>query len=112
MTSTESMELKRLKEQMEGLVLKVRQVEEERDRKDREMEDIRGEQEMLQRRLRDQEHQHATQRGMEQHIFQSSPQGISIRPPKFPLSATKALGEAHDPFPAGAGVRIYHTAQH
>ena len=88
-STTESMEMKRLKEQMEGLVLKVKQVEEERDRKDREMEDIRGEQEMLQRRLRDQEHQHAAQRGMQQHNFQSSPQGISSWPPKFPLSATK-----------------------
>ena len=89
-STTEDREMKRLKEQIEALVLKVKQVDEERDRKDREMEDIRGEQEMLQRRLRDQEHQHATQRGMEQHIFQSSTQGISNRPPKFPLSATKA----------------------
>ena len=82
--------MKRLKAQMEGLVLKVTQVEEERDRKDREMEDIREEREMLQRRFRDQENRHETQRGTQQHIFQSSPQGVNSRPPKFPLLATKA----------------------
>jgi len=69
-STSEDMDMRGLKEQLEALVLKVKQVEEERDRKDREMEAIRGEQAMLQRRLRDQEHQHATQRGMEQHIFQ------------------------------------------
>ena len=80
-STTESMEMNRLKAQMEGLVLKVKQVEEERDRKEREMEDIRGEQEMLQRRLRDQENWHETQRGTQQHILQSSPQGVNSRPP-------------------------------
>ena len=51
------------------------------------MEAIRGEQAMLQRRLSEQEHE---PRGMQHNVFQSSPQGISSKPPKFPSSATKA----------------------
>ena len=92
-TTREDMEMKSLKEQLEALVLKVKQVEEERDRKDQEMEEIRGEQAMLQRRLSDQEHHHAAARGTQQNVFQSPSQGITnitSRPPKFPSSATKA----------------------
>ena len=91
MASTrEDMEMKSLKEQLEALVPKVKQVEEERDRKDQEMEEIRGEQAMLQRRLSDQEHHHAAERGTQQHVFQSPSQGITSKPPKFHSSATKA----------------------
>ena len=54
------------------------------------MEEIREEQETLQRRLRDQEDRHDAQRGTQQHIFQSTPLGVNSRPPKFPLLATKA----------------------
>ena len=86
-STSEDMDMRGLKEQLEALVLKVKQVEEERDRKDREMDAIREEQAMLQRRLSEQEHE---PRGMQQNVFQSSPQGISSKPPKFPSSANKA----------------------
>ena len=81
-STSEDTEMKSLKQQLEALVLKVKQVEEERDRKDQEMEEIRGEQAMLQRRLSEQ--------GMQYNVSQNSTQGISSKPPKFPSSATKA----------------------
>ena len=76
------------------------------------MEEIREEQETLQRRLRDQEDRHDAQRGTQQHIFQSSPQGVNSWPPKFPLLATKASSWAKrmSLFPQAQG--LGYTLQH
>ena len=111
-STTENMEIKGLKAQMEGLVLKVKQVEEQRGRADKEVNAMQEEREVLQRRLEDQEGRHETQRGTQQHIFQSTPLGVNNRPPNFPLLVTKASSWAKISFPAGAGVRPHHTAQH
>ena len=76
------------------------------------MEDIREEREMLQRRRKDQEDRHEAQRGTQQHIFQSTPLGVNSRPPKFPLSATKASSWAKRMSLFLQAQGLGHTIQH
>ena len=98
---------------MEGLVLNVKQVEEQRDRADEEVNAMQEEREVLQRkrRLKDQEDRHETQRGTQQHIFQSTSLGVS-RPPKFPLLATKASSWAKRMSLFLQAQGLGHTIQH
>ena len=97
MTSAEK--IKELEGQVDGLVLKVKETEEQRAE--------------MERRLKDQEERRESQRGTQQPVFHNTPLGVHSRPPKFPLLAHKASSWAKRMSlfmqPQGLGHKIQHS---
>ena len=73
-----------MEKRIENLTVRVKEAEEQRDKTDREMNNIQREREVLERRLKDQEERRESQRGTQQHVIHSAPLGAHSRPPKFP----------------------------
>ena len=80
---------RQMEKRIENLTVRVKEAEDQRDRSEREMNNIQEEREVLERRLKEQDKRRESQRGTQQRVIHSTSLGIHSRPPKLPSLASK-----------------------